>query len=370
MGLKDRILSGAIFFTFSVVLGCAMGVGRRDNMMEDRETADKDDTAFVEGNLLPIFETKLFATSGLCARCHSNLEDEFGEDVSIDADWRSTMMANSARDPLWQAKVHSEVLRTPHYSEKIQEKCATCHMPMATFQAKVDGKKAIIIGGFLDEKNPYHVLAMDGVSCSLCHQIKNSPRLGTPASFTGGYEIDSTTQKPDRLIFGPYQNPFSRPMRMMDGFTPTYGSHISKSELCATCHTLYTNPVDDNGNLILNENGEPVNFPEQTPYLEWLHSVFGDGVGGDDKTCQDCHMPKAKGKVKIANRPPRIPTRSPFSKHYFVGGNVFMLTILKNNIKELGLTASSEHFQRTIKRTLELLQNETAVLKIQNVVRE
>ena len=63
------------------------------------------------------FETTLFSGSGVCAFCHSNLTDSAGNDVSNDAHWRSTMMANAAKDPLWQAKIESEVNRNPHLQD-------------------------------------------------------------------------------------------------------------------------------------------------------------------------------------------------------------------------------------------------------------
>lgn len=62
---------------------------------------------------LTTFETDDFSGSGICAMCHSSLTDEAGNDVSNDAQWRSTMMANAAKDPLWQAKISSEVDRNP-----------------------------------------------------------------------------------------------------------------------------------------------------------------------------------------------------------------------------------------------------------------
>ena len=55
------------------------------------------------GGPLLRFASSRFAGSGDCAVCHSLLADSTGQDVSIDTHWRSTMMANSARDPLWQA---------------------------------------------------------------------------------------------------------------------------------------------------------------------------------------------------------------------------------------------------------------------------
>jgi hypothetical protein len=53
----------------------------------------------------PHQDVSIFAHSENCVSCHNNLTAPAGEDVSIGATWRSTMMANSARDPYWQAGV-------------------------------------------------------------------------------------------------------------------------------------------------------------------------------------------------------------------------------------------------------------------------
>ena len=114
------------------------------------------------------------------------------------------MMGNAAKDPLWQAKVSSEVLRNPALQSVIEEKCSTCHMPMARTQAKLLGVPVTLLGdGFLNENNPFHSLAMDGVSCSFCHQIADVG-LGEQESFSGGYHIDTSTESPNRLIYGPF----------------------------------------------------------------------------------------------------------------------------------------------------------------------
>ena len=299
-------------------------------------------------NIGGAFVSSHFATHQLCARCHDNLKDSSGQDVSIPKDWRSTMMANSGVDPLWQAKVHSEILRNPSFKEVIEKKCATCHMPMAKTQAEFDGNQIKIFGkgGFLDKSSKYHKLAVDGVSCTLCHQIQPD------SSFSGNYIIDKYTKKPYRKIFGPFKNPFQRPMQRMAKYTPVYSPHMKSSKLCATCHTLHTPSVYE-GNVV----GK---FPEQTPYLEWENSIYAkNGI-----TCQKCHMPEANGGVKISRMPRFLKERSPFAKHYFVGGNVFMLSILKKNASSLGSTASPSEFDRTIKRTLDMLKNKTANIHI------
>jgi hypothetical protein len=308
---------------------------------------------------LTAFSTAYFAGSGVCAQCHSGLYDESGADVSIDSHWRSTMMANASKDPIWKAKVASEVTRNPKFTSVIEEKCATCHMPMAKTQAKFEDSAVEIGGkGYLYTQNPLYETAMDGVSCTLCHQILDS-NLGSGESFSGNYKIDPSTERPARYIFGPYREPFGNPMRNMAGFTPAYSSHITTSELCATCHTLFTPTVDAGGNVV----GE---FPEQTPYLEWKHSVYGSG-GDLGKSCQQCHMPEARGTVVISNRPGRLGPRSPFSKHFFVGGNAFMLTILEAHLGELRVTASREQLDLTRNRTTNQLTQQTAQIAIETV---
>ncbi len=304
------------------------------------------------GNMGSAWQTTHFASYKLCARCHNNLKDKSGQDVSMPKDWRSTMMANSAVDPLWQAKVHSEILRNPSFKGVIEKKCSTCHMPMAKTQAQFDNQKIEIFGnGFLNKNNKYHKLAMEGVSCSLCHQIKPD-NLGSESSFSGGYLVDEITKKPYRKIYGPFKNPFERPMIRMAKYQPVYSSHIKKSELCATCHTLKTPTVY--------ENNVVGHFPEQTPYLEWKHSDYSK----NGLTCQKCHMPEANGGVKISRMPRFLPEREPFAKHYFIGGNVFMLSIIRDNAKSLGVQATTDEFNKTIKRTLDMLKNKTAELHI------
>ncbi len=300
---------------------------------------------------LPTERGAFFAGSGTCTTCHRNMVDESGTDVSNDSYWRSTMMANAARDPYWQANVKKETLSNPAYQAEIEDKCATCHMPMARFSlAAQGGEGKIFDDGFLNSGNELHNLAMDGVSCTVCHQIQET-NLGQPDSFSGHFQIDTARPSGERLIYGPYPPTMVRIMQRGSGFIPTQGSQLKRSELCATCHTLYTPAIDvDTGEIV----GE---FPEQTPYLEWLNSDYHE-----TQTCQDCHMPQAQGGVVLSitgGKP-----RSPFSKHVFVGGNVYMQNILKRFGEELQVTASTEQFDATIARTLEQLQNRTASLSV------
>ena len=315
------------------------------------------------GQALPTGSTSHFAESGVCAVCHRGLADSSGTDVSISADWRSTMMANSARDPLWRAKFYSETIRNPELAEVIEDKCSTCHMPMArSHLTRLDRPVVVWDDGLIDEDHDLHTQAMDGVSCTLCHQILQR-NIGTEPSFSGRFIIDATTARPDRAAFGPYTSPLAMPMRSSAGFTPEYSAHVDDSGLCATCHTLYT-PV-------ITESGEHVgDFPEQTPYLEWEQSVYSI-EGNRSRSCQDCHMPRAAGPVRISNRPAqRLAAREPFFKHFFVGGNTLMLELMSQDAANLGLTSTEQQLETTKARTARQLAENTATIEIARTTRD
>ena len=87
----------------------------------------------------PHLDLTLFTHSEDCVACHNNLVTPAGDDVSIGSTWRSTMMANSARDPYWQAAVRRETLDHPQHSAAIQDECAACHMPMSQRITKAAG---------------------------------------------------------------------------------------------------------------------------------------------------------------------------------------------------------------------------------------
>jgi hypothetical protein len=302
---------------------------------------------------LPFDRNDYFAGSGLCVTCHQDMRDETGEDVSIDSMWRSTMMANAARDPYWQAAVRVESLQNPGLRDVIQDKCANCHMPMAWFTLNSSGEEANVLdGGLLDPDQELHGLALDGVSCTLCHQIQASG-LGFPESFSGGFSIDVETPAGERLNFGPYEvdEINSIIMQSASGFIPEQANHIADSEFCASCHTLYTATIDEEGNIV----GE---FPEQVPYFEWFYSDYRQA-----QSCQDCHMPEAVGGVRVSNTGDTL--RSPFYQHLFVGGNAYMLEVFQQFGQELQVASTPEQFANTQVRTLEQLQKLTADLSLE-----
>ncbi|MHC3994076.1 hypothetical protein ACXWTF_04560 [Thiomicrolovo sp. ZZH C-3] len=303
------------------------------------------------------FTSYHFMGSGNCVRCHNGMTDSYGNDVSIETAWSSTMMANASKDPMWRAKVRTEINRNPHLEGVINDKCTRCHAPMANVEAHSSGDEIAIFGnGFLDPGNAHHDEALNGVSCTLCHQVKDSSNLGTLSGMSGGYEVDDS-----RSIYGQYGDVFAGPMINNLNYTIRQSDHISASKMCASCHNLKTPYVDENGNVLSTtpESG----FPEQMPYSEWEHSSYAQS-----KSCQECHMKRVDG-VRISMRPNWANTpREGFAEHMFVGGNVLLLDILKNNKSALEVTANN--FDTTIAKTGEMLKSAASVEVVQSSLRE
>ena len=253
-----------------------------------------------------------FQTSDRCLACHNQLTTPAGKDVSIGFDWRSTIMGNAARDPYWQASVRREDIDHPESKAEIEDGCADCHMPIARYEAKLQGRKGEVFAHLpFEADSKKNAAAEDGVSCSICHQI-GKDKLGTRESFNGGFVVDAPSAKDDRPEYGPFliQSGQARIMQTSTGgFRPTTATHIRDSAICATCHTLYTKSLDSSGREI-------GLFPEQVPYLEWQHSDYPQR-----NTCQSCHMPEVHGDAPIAAVLGEL--RSGVRQHTFVGGNSF-----------------------------------------------
>jgi hypothetical protein len=310
-------------------------------------------TAQTPGPTPPAQTNALFQPSGQCMTCHNGVTTPSGEDISFGTLWRASMMAHAARDPYWQAGVRREVTDHPRAQAAIENECSRCHMPMAHVQQQALGRQLSVFANLPAGGNAAaDPLAVEGVSCALCHQIK-SDALGSKASFTGGFVVDTTTPLEARQMFGPYQVDKGRTsiMRSATGLLPTEAPHIQQSEVCATCHTLYTHA--------LNAAGEATSeFPEQMPYQEWLHSEFRA-----TESCQACHMP-------VVTQPTPITSvlgepREGVSRHDFRGANFLMLGVLNRFRADLGVVARPAELDAAIARTKAFLQSRTATVSVE-----
>ncbi len=296
-----------------------------------------------------------FSASSQCLACHNGMTGADGRDLSIGAQWRGSVMGHAARDPYWQAGVRREVTDFPEHQTAIEAECSICHMPMDRILRRQAGGQGVIFAnlaqGIADMNAPNGPLAADGVSCTVCHQILPDG-LGQRSSFVGNFAIDTTTPAGARKAFGPFEVALgqTRIMQSASGFVPQASDVIRKSEMCASCHTLYTHTLAKGA-----EGARP--FPEQVPYLEWKHS---DYAGSQD--CQDCHMKVVPHPAPIASV--MAPLRDKTAQHLFRGGNFFLLGLLSRHRAELTLDATTGELATTRQATMDRLATESAHLSI------
>lgn len=296
---------------------------------------------------LPKGYNGLFAGSGECVQCHGfdtamiASVDPAGNDINLVDDWRATMMANSAKDPFWRAKVSHEVLVNPQYQQLIETKCTSCHAPLGHFAAFHQGADSYSIAEMAGDS-----IALDGVSCLACHQ-QSDENLGNGHS--GDLRFDTA-----KVAYGPFTSPLSSPMLNASGYEPFYSPHISDAGVCASCHTLITETVDLDGNLT------GATFVEQATYHEWLNSNYAE----NDISCQSCHMPTLqKGLFYLAAGFETV-GREKFSLHELAGANVNMLKLMRDNAEELKISATPQDFDAAISATENMLRFRTLEVEL------
>jgi hypothetical protein len=294
-----------------------------------------------------------FQTSDRCIACHNELTTPSGQDVSIGFEWRASIMANSSRDPYWQASVRRESIDHPQAQAGIEDECSVCHMPIPRYEAKLRGRLGEVFSHLpFNTKKEAGRQAEDGVDCSLCHQI-GKERLGTRESFNGGFVIDLPTDNGQHHEYGPFDIQSGNQHIMQTstgGFRPTDDLHIRDSKICATCHTLFTEARGPGGKVI----GQ---LPEQMPYLEWLHSDYRD-----KQSCQHCHMPEVHQEAPIA-KVLGVP-RQGLHQHIFVGGNFFLQNMLNRYRYDLSTSALPQELTSAAAGTIDFLQSKAARVSI------
>jgi hypothetical protein len=359
-------------FVFFILALAGCGGGGSDS---GESSPDSSSSIFSVSEFNPNWaHVGVFEPASTCADCHKSngsVMQYSGEDVSPSSQWKHTVMAHSFNDPYWQAAVEDEAATFPGLAGLIEDKCTSCHAPMARTHAHHQGDDLDGDDFYRLEKALSQDHAREGVSCTLCHQINDlninltitDPATGAhdSRSFSGAYSISDSLQE----IYGPYDSENVSPNPMFansGGYTPMYKQLSQESEICATCHTLYTTVIDA-------DTGQPAvpaaEFLEQAPFLEWLASDFA--VAGTQ--CQDCHMPEPDINYETVisilpaggNAPP---VRADFMQHLFLGGNTHLLQMLAEYRSELGIsdTTTEEGFEQQEEYNRSFLEEESAEL--------
>lgn len=294
----------------------------------------KDDPKSTLSDPLPQGYSTLFAGSGSCAFCHTNLSGQSGQSYTIVNDWRSTIMANASKDPYWKAKVEHETTIFPGLKDAIEDKCTRCHAAAGNYE-----KHFTLESNYSMQNLSVDKFGKDGVTCTVCHQIN----ANSMNHYSGDFELNH-----DKIIYGPFDQMQSQPMFNMTGYQTQFASHIRQSALCGNCHTLITGSVNENGNPTGNS------FYEQTIFQEWKNSDYIT----EGTSCQNCHIPEVNDPVIISSLPTTLNnSHSPFGLHQFAGANIQMLQLMKDNSSGLGLTAEDSQMQESIDRTTAMLES-------------
>ena len=312
------------------------------NCLRSAERGSSLDSLFEGSNAV-------FSSAGKCDHCHgkdpsgiASVDGEAG-DINLVDDWSSSIMANSAIDPYWRAKVSEEIFLHPELQSEIENTCTKCHAPLGSYSHSMTSTGDYSIAQMLADP-----VALDGVSCLACHQQMPQTEV---AQHSGHLIFD-----PNQIAYGPYTEPLITPMALYSGYTPEHGTHIGDSKLCAGCHSLVTKTIDTAGNLTDND------FIEQATWHEWLNSSYPE----QDITCQKCHLQVAEGQQVILAAGYDTPPRAPFGLHTLAGGNTLMLKMLRDNRTALQIFASEQQFNETIAATLNELQNNSLDIEIVN----
>ncbi len=287
-------------------------------------------TVFLPGTQPGVVQT--FESPTLCQSCHQT--GGSGHIVTITNDWKGSMMAQSARDPIFYAAVAV----ANKYVAGSGEFCIRCHSPTGW----LEGRSNPPTGQGLTGND------LNGVQCDHCHRMKD-PLIPdstiTPAvpGYGNGMFVSQVTRAPKR---GPYTD------ALVLGHAVEGDPYQRSGNLCGVCHNV-SNPLYT---ADPNTTSPHLYSPIERTYSEWLLSWYA--TQGEAGSCQSCHMPPDTG---YGANPMMTPQRPDIPKHDLTGGNTFVPDILRDFwATGIDSTLLAEGKQRAI-QTLQSAANLEAV---------
>jgi hypothetical protein len=310
--------------------------------------------------------------AGRCENCHSG----YNAAVEPGSNWRGSMMAQSARDPLWLAclTVAAQDSIWALGNPNATDICIRCHSPGGWLAGRSDPTNTSALSG----------TDLDGVQCDFCHRMQDPLMVlgqpdvpadsGTAASlaaqartqtyadlsrlrlFSGASFLNTATYYPTYYGFGfpGYSETGAGQYFVAQSAGPKWGprpdtaarhqiqySRFHKSrDFCHSCHDV-SNPILQNLAAGLGTSAGTEQFAAASFFhvertsSEFLLSAYGRGAGAATNAgfpgvawaakCQDCHMRDVSGRA--ANKSD-VPVRSDLALHDFTGGNTWISGIL------------------------------------------
>ncbi len=320
---------------------------------------------------LAIFQPPL--SCGAVSSCHGRYLDA-ARPISAEEPydgWVTSLMAQSARDPVWQAAMAIANVDAPGAGET----CIRCHAPVGWLAGRSSG----------GEIETLTAEDLEGVTCHFCHRMvapvldgdsaagdeailralamPPSACVAEPqaacvsgddcgasdqcvsAEGQGRFVVDPADSRRGPLEVG--NGPTQVPAGQHDPAHTVFSPFHRASAQCAPCHDVstptYTRQAD--GTYALNAVGAPgpfdphAMFPEQRTFSEWLHSDFGergpcregDGAACVTASCQDCHMPDVPERACGFGS-----LRADMPQHTFAGANTWVLRAIRDLCREGG----------------------------------
>ncbi|MFK8013401.1 MAG: hypothetical protein AB8B80_15275 [Marinicellaceae bacterium] len=335
-----------------------------------------------------------------CSSCHGGATaDPSDNEYMPFATWAGSMMANSARDPLFWAAVDVANQDIPG----VGDFCIRCHTPMGFYNGHTkDGtgdpsyyNGCELTGSVVASESKLN--DYQGINCHFCHrQEENGPNNEPQIIQNSNVWIDDevcdnpelgSANGPCRK--GPYDDYATNPEVGSPPHEWERSNFLSESEFCGSCHNVSSPEILTDGVLsfaksLIDTDGNDtgIAMPIERTFNEWKSSMFSDliftdGNGGDEitefphivkgETCQTCHMPKSESLDARACVFNGLGARAgELSTHEFAGGNTWMPEVLKNLYGEELSTGNfdrSAAFDRTIMAAMNMLQNKSALIE-------
>ena len=233
-----------------------------------------------------------FQTSDRCVACHNGMTTSTGEDISIGINWRTSMMANSARDPYWMAGVRRETLDHPTAAGAHPGRML--HLPHAddAIRGQAGGRRRGSVCASSARPGQARTIGWRTTACPARCATRSRIRIWARATASSAASRSTRRRSPgQRHIYGPFEIDQGRTTIMRSSSDVPADGRQAHAFLGTVRHLPHAAHAGAGraGQVI----GE---LPEQVPYQEWLHSDYKD-----TRSCQSCHMPVVKEDVPITS---------------------------------------------------------------------
>lgn len=298
--------------------------------------------------------THALLPAGDCQACHGDFQP--AHDTEPWPTWAGSMMAQSARDPLFWAALDV----ANHDLPGVGEFCLRCHVPTGWLAGRSEPPGGSADGCHLDGNLDARDGDFEGVGCHVCHRmmVNPTPPPGQLSSYleNGQFWLDDGDcggmGEPCRR--GPYDHPGGVPPPPPHAWA--FSPYHRSAEQCGTCHNV-TSPAH---NLIADGADAGIPFPIERTYQEWLLSDFGQ-AGPAFATCQDCHMPQAAQDPAFACTFQTTNRAGALATHAFAGGNAWIPGVLAQAYPNLNL---GPELLAARNAALDMLQNRSVTVEV------